>query len=140
MQKGYIKPSLGVLGLLMQQQRIKQEAIDLRSFPDLSGTAISLISRLQAIGLLYAKQIDILAAKGLETPLMEIEMPTAAVLSSMECVGICLDPNAYARHKGPLQRRQEQVRPSTPGSPECGLYIWLYCPQDWLGLTFPPKT
>ena len=41
-------------------------------------------------------------------------MPVACVLSGMECKGICLDTTAYARHKGPLQRRQEEVSlPST---------------------------
>lgn len=93
----------------MQQMGIKQSELDMRDFPDLSVSETGLLTRIQAMNLLYSKQKEELEKKNLMKPLLEIEMPISYVLSDMECIGVCLDTQAYAKHKAPLQRRQEEV-------------------------------
>ena len=107
-QKGKLKGPLGGIQLL---DREKIVATVLETFAATERRSPSLAGGIRAkvVLELFKKQEPELERAGLFQPLLNIEMPLARVLSSMECTGICLDRRVYKLSKQPLLRRQEEV-------------------------------
>lgn len=109
-QKRKLKAPLGMMGLLLDAYKARDEVVTRFSEAQLAASGWACGVRAAAVAAIFERQRPLLEAGCLMAPLLTTEMPLVRVLAAMERPGLCLDTGVYETARRPLLRRLEEVR------------------------------